>query len=233
MRLSFLLSVVFMGFCAVMAPVSAGAFDSAQAYIEVETLPPGLLPPPPAEGSKDWQKQIDAVLRAQRNLSSADLAAMKDEQNVRLDQMTSILGTDFTHEKLPKTFMLLDRVMSDTGKVIGADKKFWHTRRPYLTDARVKLLVDPIDSNPSYPSGHTTESRVLAEILGILVPEKRAALRARADAIALRRVEAGVHYPVDLDGGRMLAMLVVGSLTANDDFQDDLVLAKKEIAGKQ
>jgi len=29
-----------------------------------------------------------------------------------------------------------------------------------------------------------------------------------------------------------LAMLVVGALLANDDFQDDLAAAKQEIAGK-
>ena len=94
------------------------------------------------------------------------------------------------------------------------------------------MYVNPIDASPAYPSGHSTSSRVLAEILGMLAPDKLSALRARADAVAHHRIQAGVHYPVDVEGGRMLAMLIVGYLTANEDFQDDLAAAKKEIAGK-
>lgn len=232
-RLSFLLLIGFLG-CVAASP--ALAFDPAQgasqAYVQATFLPPQLLPPPPAEGSKAWHQQVDVVLQAQRDMPSHDLAAMKDEQHVRLEQMTTVLGSSFTRERLPKTFALLDRVASGTGQVVEADKKFWHTRRPYLTDPHVKLLIDPIDDSPAYPSGHTASARVLAEVLGMLAPEKLPALRARADAIARHRVEAGVHYPVDLDGGRMLAMLIVGSLTASDDFQSDLAAAKKEIAAK-
>ena len=59
----------------------------------------------------------------------------------------------------------------------------------------------PLNNSPAYPSGHTTDTCVLAEILVLLLPEKMSALRARADEIAWHRVEAGVHYPVDLEGG--------------------------------
>jgi hypothetical protein len=41
--------------------------------------------------------------------------------------------------------------------------------------------------------------------LGLLFPEKLEALRERAQAIALHRIEAGVHYPVDVEGGQNLA----------------------------
>jgi acid phosphatase (class A) len=231
MLLSRFFMIAFLVSSVLGAPAPVWAFDSATpSYIETQSLPPQLLPPPPAEGSKAWKMQVEAVIAAQRAVSPADLKAMKDEQHPRIEQMTSAIGPSFTRERLPKTFALLDLVARGTGEVVDADKQFWHTRRPYLTDSRVKLLVDPIDSSPAYPSGHTAESRVLAEVLGMLVPDKLAALRARADAIARHRVEAGVHYPVDLEGGRMLAMLVVGSLAANDDFQDDVAVARKEIA---
>jgi acid phosphatase (class A) len=70
---------------------------------------------------------------------------------------------------------------------------------------------------------------VLAEVLGLLFPDRLPALRARAEDIARHRVEAGVHYPVDLDGGRLLAMLELGALTASRGFQDDLKSAREEI----
>jgi acid phosphatase (class A) len=215
-----------------LAPTPAWAFDPAQIYVRAQFLPPQLLPPPPGEGDAVWRKQIDQVLKAQHNLSESERAAIRDEQKLRIELMTSVMGLNFTRDNLPKTFALLDHVMASVEQVTDADKKFWRTRRPYLTDTRIKLYVDPIDASPSYPSGHTAASRALAEVLGMLVPEKRGDLRARADIIAFHRVEAGVHYPVDLDAGRILAMLVVGSMMANDDFQDDLAASRKEIAGK-
>ncbi|MDR3450320.1 MAG: phosphatase PAP2 family protein [Alphaproteobacteria bacterium] len=208
----------------------ARAFDHPQTYLSPQMLPPQLLPPPPREGGKNWRAQEDAVIKAQRDISQADIAAMRNEQNLRLDLLTAEIGPAFTRDRLPKTFALLDRVWADAGQVVEADKQFWHTKRPYLTDKHVKLYVDPIDSSPAYPSGHTAESRVMAEVLGMLVPQKLAALRVRAETIAQHRVGAGVHYPVDLEGGRYLAGIIVGALLANDDFCDDLAAARKELA---
>ncbi|MEI6847396.1 MAG: phosphatase PAP2 family protein [Chlorobiaceae bacterium] len=233
MRLSRLFVIVFVALLGVATPLKRGCtFEPAQNYAKVKLLQPQLLSSPPAEGTKEWGKQIDAVLQAQCCLSSKELTAIKDEQHVRLEMMTSLFGSYFTRERLPKIFAMLDRVINSTRLAIDADKKFWHTRRPYLTDSRVKLYVDPINDSPAYPSGHTTETRVLAEVLGLLNPEKITALRAHAEAIAIHRVEAGVHYPIDIEGGRILAMLIVGALTASDDFQADLATARKEISSK-
>jgi acid phosphatase (class A) len=226
----FILLVAIVCVCTPVCSYSADQKD-ANSYIEQGTLPPQLLPPPPAEGTKEWQKQIAGVLAAQKHISDTDVAAIKDEQHIRLDLMISVMGSDFTREKLPKTFAFLDRVLANASAISRADKEYWHTRRPYLTDKRVKLYINRIDDNPAFPSGHTSEMRVLAEVLGQLRPEKLLDLRARAEEIALHRIEAGAHYPNDVEGGRLLAMLIVGALNANDDFQDDLEVAKKEIAG--
>ena len=230
MRFNRLFVFVLLCLCSLVAPVTASASEAN--YVQAQFLPPQLLPPPPAEGSAAWRSQIALVIQAQHKISLDDLAAMRAEQNLRVETITDTLGPSFNRQHLPKTFALLDRVMQDTGTISEADKKFWHTRRPYLTNARVKLYVDPIDASPAYPSGHTSGPRVLAEVLGMLEPEQLAALRARADAIARHRVEAGVHYPVDLEGGRLLAMLVIGALTANADFQDDLQAAREEMAAQ-
>ena len=212
-------------------PLCAQAEPAAFTYLQAQTLPPQLLPPPPQEGDAEWHRQVTQVIAAQRHTLVADIAAMRDEQRMRLDLLTSVMGENFTRDRLPKTFALLDHAYGDAVRVSEADKQFWHTRRPYLTDAHVKLRVDPIDASPAYPSGHTSESRVLAEILGLLAPDKLPALRARADAIAWHRVEAGVHYPTDVEAGKELAMLIVGALLGNEDFQDDLAEAKKEEQG--
>ena len=222
--------VLIFGFGVVLASVSPVSAAWSETYVAPSQLPPSFLLPPPAENTAAWKHEIEAVRAAQKHISPSDLADLREEQHVRLELITPVMGADFNRERLPQTFALLDNVLADTVAVTHADKRFWHTRRPYLTDPHVKLLVDPLDNNPAYPSGHTSESRVLAEVLGMLAPDRLESLRARADSIAWHRVQAGVHYPNDLTGGRMLAMLMVGALSANSDFQDDLAAARDEMS---
>jgi acid phosphatase (class A) len=223
------LSVVFLALVYAGAPFPLYAASGESHYVSTAELSPQFLPPPPAENSSGWKKNIQGVLAAQRHIGAGDLAAMRDEQRVRLSLMTDVIGPGFTREKFPRTFLLLDRVFEDSENIAHADKQFWHTRRPYLTDKRVKLLVDRIDQSPAYPSGHACFSRVVAEVLGMLYPERLADLRARADAIAYHRIEAGVHYPGDIEGGRLLAMLIIGAMAKSDEFQSDLEAARDEI----
>jgi acid phosphatase (class A) len=211
-----------------LAALTAAETKKSSYYLTIDSLPPTLLTPPPADGSPGQEAQIEAVIVMQDNMPKSDLAAIKDEQHMRLELMTKVIGNDITHDGKPKTWALLDRVLANTRAIVDNDKKSWHTKRPYLMDHRVKLLVDPIDDSPAYPSGHTTETHVLAEVLGMLYPDKLKALRARADAISRHRIEAGAHYPIDVEAGKALALLVVGGLTQSDDFQDDLLLAKQE-----
>lgn len=226
--LAFTLIFVFLS---ASVPASAGLLNQSQPhwyYVAPDSLPPLLLPPPPAQGSAEDRRQIHVIIAVQKHISKADSLAMRDEQHVRLELMTHLLGNDFTREQKPKTFALLDRVMADTRALSEADKNFWHTQRPYLRNSHIKLGVDPLDASPAYPSGHACFSRVMAEVLGMIYPDRLADLRAQADAIAWRRVEAGVHYPVDIDGGRLLAMLILGALMQNDAFLDDLSDARRE-----
>ncbi len=225
---SFVLTVFY---CLSFLTASAWASDSSRQYFQIQRLQPQLLLTPPIEGSNAWKKQINKVLRDQQGLSEPEVAEIRNEQRSRIELMTSVLDPAFKKELYPKTFAMIDLVAKSTSQIIEADKKFWHTRRPYLTDARVKLYVDPVNDSPAYPSGHTTFSRVIAEVLGLLFPEKLEALRERAQAIARHRIEAGVHYPVDIEGGQNLAMLIVGALVASDDFQADLESARNEITG--
>ena len=223
-----LITVAVAGLWFAVTPQASCAAGVERAWIEPQSLLPQLLPSPPAEGGEAWKAQIELVVAAQSSLSPAVISAIRNEQKFRVGLMTDTLGPSFDPERLPKTCALLDRVERTSEEVVDAAKKYWHTRRPYLADPRVKLLVDSTTSD-AYPSGHTSEARALAEVLGLLFPDRLPALRARAEDIARHRVEAGVHYPVDLEGGRLLAMLMVGALTTNSGFQADLSAARREI----
>ena len=205
-------------------------------YQNLAVVTPDLLAPPPSEGSLDWQKQISSVVGSQQQLPHYDLVAMGQEQNFTYTMMTQFLGADFTPENLPKTFALIQHVFADSALVIDKAKLFWHTRRPYLASKQVKLMINPVGNadhpNFSYPSGHTSVMRVLAEVIGLLLPDQRAMLRAKAEAIAWHRVKAGVHYPIDLEGGRNYALLMLGALLSDATFQAELHAAQSEMMEK-
>jgi len=225
------LALVLLWGCGGLAVSPAFASSSADSYfyISPHDLPPDLLQKPPSQESAAEHQQIIAVIKAQQHLSDETLRDIRNEQHMRLDIMTDILGHRLTREKNPQTFQFLEHVLANTESLTENDKQFWHTKRPYLLDPKVKLLVDPLKNSPSYPSGHTSGSWVLAEVLGILYPDAREALRAQASAVGQHRIAAGVHTPFDVEGGHLLAMQILGALLENEDFQLDLLAAQEEI----
>ncbi len=226
-------------------------------YMTVEDLPATILPPPPARMSIGFIDQIEYVIAAQQNISAADLVAMRDEQRMRLSLVTDTLGPRFIATNYPATYSLLQNSFDDAAVIIENDKDYWDTPRPYLARAKnmvkkgvrfviddqtygdtthpyanenyVQLLINPV-ANPAYPSGHTAQSRLLAEELALLFPSCKSALVTRANEIAGHRVQAGVHYPVDIAGGQRLASAMLNRLQQNPAFQHDLAAATAEVA---
>ncbi len=221
-------AILFLVLAAGLPQISWAWTPPQPVYLAAGLLPPDILPPPPAEGSPGWKDQIKQVIAAQNHISAEEIAAAKHEQHWQIELFTSDIDPTFTRDKYPKTWALLENVRNDIGAVSETDKNYWHTRRPYLTDKHVKLFVDRIDASPAYPSGHTSGSLVVAEVMGMVKPEWREPLRSQADQIAWHRVEAGVHYPVDLEGGRRVGMAVLGALLQSEKFQSDLAAAKAE-----
>jgi len=217
----------------IVTPAAAQVTENSHTprpYLDVQMVPPDLLPAPPQEGTKAYRWQIESVITAQQQITAEDKEAMLDEQHLRLELLIDVLAEHITRETHPKIFHLLDRVWMDTRGITDQAKQYWHTRRPYLVDTRVKLGVEPLDESPAYPSGHTCGSMVAAEVLGLLFPKQRAVLYAKVESIARNRILAGVHYPNDLDGGRILATQIMVALMQNDEFLADLKDARAELA---
>jgi acid phosphatase (class A) len=52
---------------------------------------------------------------------------------------------------------------------------------------------------------------------------------ARADEYSFNRVVAGVHYPSDVEGGKLAGTALAAFLFASARFQPDFAEAKKEL----
>tara|TARA_A200000159_G_C7337911_1_gene345851 strand:+ start:3299 stop:5110 length:1812 start_codon:yes stop_codon:yes gene_type:complete len=88
-------------------------------------------------------------------------------------------------------------------------KDFFKSLRPYqLAEAEgVTFRSDKLNTAQSfsYPSGHTTEAYYIAFVLSEDHQEIESQLFLVADMIAQARIDRGVHFPSDNDGGIMLA----------------------------
>ena len=199
----------------------------AKPYFPAETVPPTLLTPPLAPKSAAWNEEIETIIALQKHASKEEINAAASERDVHPERMLETLHPEITRASNPALFVLLDRV-SDTSRVVtNQAKTFWSTKRPYLSDSRVKALIDA-HSNNAYPSGHTSASYCFAYVLGMVFPKERQQFIDRAETIAQHRVLVGMHYPHDIKGGKQLADLIVGGLLQNAAFRKDLAKAQKE-----
>ena len=81
----------------------------------------------------------------------------------------------------------------------------------------------------SYPSGHSTYGAVTGILLANMVPEKRRELFARAWDYGQSRVVGGVHFPTDVESGRIEATAMVALMMQNAEFRADLAAARVEL----
>ncbi len=116
-----------------------------------------------------------------------------------------------TYNGLPNTTnSVYDLAYSVTNTQPGQD--VYGSSRPVQVALNRFNAFDPtalngIATNPSFPSGHTTYAYTDGILLAMLVPQQYQSMLARAADYANSRIVLGVHYPLDIIGGRALAHL--------------------------
>jgi len=186
-----------------------------------------LLPPPPLPESPEQAADLDEVRAAYHAAGSNDLAAAYAEKEFSVFSFTDAAGSFFVETNLPKAAAFFKKVRQDAAIVTDAGKDYFRRPRPFVTDP--SLANGKLEKTFSYPSGHSTESMVLALVLAKAVPERREAILARARAIGWHRVQIARHYPTDIHAGRVLAQAIVKQFKDNDEFNRDFLEAKAEI----
>lgn len=83
--------------------------------------------------------------------------------------------------------------------------------------------------SPSYPSGHATVGVMMAILLAQMVPERRDALFAHGWDYGEARIISGVHFPSDVEAGRILGTMLVGVMQQDARFRRDFAVARREL----
>ena len=186
-----------------------------------------LLAPPPLPDSAEQSADLEEVRAVYHAATSNDMAIAHSQKKFTVFTFAPEVGAFFQSDHLPKTAAFFHRVQRDAEGVTDNAKVFYQRPRPYVTDP--SLANGKLEKSFSYPSGHSTESMVLAD----LIPDKHDAIITEARSIGWHRVEIARHYPTDIYAGRVLARAIVRQMQANPGFQKDFAEAKAEIAAAQ
>ncbi len=205
------------------------------AQADLNYLPAGkpdaatLLAPPPLPGSAEQEADLDEVRAVYHNATSNDMAAAYSEKKFTVFNFTPVVGAYFQSNSLPKTAAFFKKVQLDAETVTDLGKDYFKRPRPYTTDTN--LVNGKLEKSFSYPSGHSTESMVLALVLAwTCCRRKRDAILAHARLMGWHRVQIARHYSTDIYSGRVLAQAIVKQMKKNESFEKDSAEAKAEIA---
>ena len=169
-----------------------------------------VLTPPPLLESAEQSADMDEVKAVYHAASSNDMAAAYSEKKFSVFNFTPAVGAFFQSNSLPQTAAFFEKVQLDAETVTDLGKVYFHRPRPYTTDTN--LANGKLEKSFGYPSGHSTESMVLALVLAELLPDKHDAIIAHARLMGWHRVQIARHYPTDIYAGRVLAQAIVKQL---------------------
>lgn len=224
----FLVLPVLLSLGLVLTPVRAA--ETAPHYLAPGAIDlKAVVPPPPEAGSVGARGDLETVLQVQAGRTPIETAwARLIERDTFLNH-AQVLGPWFTKENLPLTMAFLKAASDDLYAASKGAKELYPRPRPFRTDPAVRPCVEA-PSSGSYPSGHSAQAFLWAEVLSDVFPEYRTELLARAHQAAWGRVIGGVHFPSDLVGGRLLAEAVVEALRKNPAYRADLEKCRAEVA---
>jgi acid phosphatase (class A) len=227
--LCFLALVVSAQMTAAQAP-SATTTASAQAsYVtlaQVDVMK--LLPPPPALTSEQQSRDLETLLGIQKTRTPPQEERALADATSGTFGFADVLGPKFTAESLPKFAAFMTKVRGDGAALENAGKDNWKRARPFETSKDIHA-VGNLPKGSSYPSGSSTAGYLTAIVLANMVPEKAAALFARGRESGYNRLVLGVHYPTDVEAGRLLATAVATALWQSPAFLKDYDDAKAEL----
>lgn len=209
-----------------------------------------LLAPPPVPGTSEQQRDLAAVLVMQAGASDAERARAIADADESIFRFADVLGRRFRKERLPVTRAFFERVQATSIQVTTGEKAHWHHPRPIVLDPNIRMPgpvassvcntkpdqpgtaaneTCPLGVSYSYPSGHSTMATEVAILLGEMVPEKREALLLRGRQYGESRIINGVHFPTDIEAGRVQGTVIVALMMQNAQFRADLAEAKAEL----
>jgi hypothetical protein len=188
---------------------SEGKYD----YL-LESLKPYNPPPNQSETVKD---ELRTLLNLQRHHSQNDVELIqrykdfdKDVQEPFKQYCTEVIGVDLSK--------VIESLVEETKTLLIKLKYHFNRPRPFQLAYYYKAPLIPLTSNttdtPSYPSGHSFQAHLLAEVIGSLYPVHYKDLNYIATDISRSRMFFGFHFESDIE----FSMFCANALLKDKNF---------------
>jgi hypothetical protein len=130
-------------------------------------------------------------------------------QGVLDENMSILFNAAITKAGYPDRLVSVEELKDGIKSIITYHKNYFNALRPgkLASQAGLSFTCDYLESaqTPSYPSGHTAQAFYLAHSLSAEYPTLENVFYDLAEMISQSRIDRGVHFPSDIDGGKMLA----------------------------
>ncbi|GAT33182.1 acid phosphatase [Terrimicrobium sacchariphilum] len=204
------------------APPSATPSPTPQWHLPALEYFIEKLPAPPREGSFRDRLDLQDARARQASMSPEQLAHARVTFRLTVFTFSEAMGDGFNPTNYPQTAAFFARVANDANLIITGLKNHYKRVRPFQAHPGKVSIYVPAEAGYSYPSGHSTRSRLYAMLLAELDPSKKREISLCAQKVATDRILAGEHYLTDLEAGRKLGKLIFQSLMRDPSFHASL-----------
>ena len=166
---------------------------------------------PPANSSGETKAELETIAAAEALHKNPGKLEQKydDEFDWAFKKVVEDAGLEYDDEYFN---LLIKEAASITIRL----KYKYNRPRPYQLGPVLGIDVTKYQSStaktPAFPSGHTTQSVLVACVLGEKYPELKEKLMKVADKVSLSRVVGGHQYPSDIEYGKKLGKWLSGQL---------------------
>ncbi|APT92126.1 acid phosphatase [Corynebacterium phocae] len=180
----------------------------------------------------------ELIRRAQEDAAADKEGVMEAISDAMGPELGQAFRAALADNRLPKTqYLLGNGYAARAGGLASStfpEKYYFQYRRPYqVAPAHVKRYPvagkDLYPTSPSFPSGHTNQAVWITTLLAFMLPEVAPQLVFRGAQSGHSRVVMGVHYPLDVVGGRMTGQAAAADRLNDPRMRDALHQASVEI----
>jgi hypothetical protein len=169
---------------------------------------------------KKAEKELDEIKEKNAKLTKEEIQKIKKQD--RKNPPFEFEFLDLVDNKSKEYKDYIDRLTDQLFTICMYFKDKFKRKRPYQiakeNGIEFPKIVTETGVTPSYPSGHAMNSYFVAEILSRKYPEKKKELFDLAKQISNGRVQMGVHFPSDIEAGKLLAKKILPFYKASEEL---------------
>ena len=154
------------------------------------------LPKPPVDDLTE-ACQVEKIIRQRTEKDVQSIQDHDQEPYYAIRKVCEENGIEFHDSEFKQ-------IIKESVPVIKHFKDFFNRARPVEVLSSLNTLPSKTNKTRSYPSGHATQSVILARYVAGKVPKLEKELMKAAYECGYGRVQAGFHYLSDYDSGNLL-----------------------------